>query len=341
MSSEVQPEMRPQRVAIVGAGAVGSYYGARLAQAGHDVHFLMRRDYEAVSSGGLRIKSADGDFTLDRPSVARSSDQIGPVDWVICALKATSIEEAQALVAPCVGQGTRILVLMNGLGLEARFAQWFGGAGIFGGLAFTCINRGEPGEVHHIDYGPITIAHLGDDAAELATAASLWEGATVGVSTSPSLVRARWEKLGWNIPFNGLAVTGGGITTDVILADPELRETVRRVIHEVVAAGNADLAACGEAQRIDPEVMAGDMIAATDAMAGYRPSTMIDFVEGRAMEVDAIFGAPLRRAQELGVETPLMAMLAGQMHVLDEMHRLDETHRLDARSSATEAQPDR
>lgn len=330
-------ELQPQRVAIIGAGAVGSYYGARLAQAGHDVHFLMRRDYEAVSSGGLRITSADGDFTLERPSVARSSEQIGPVDWVICALKATSIEEARELVAPCVGDRTRILVLMNGLGLENRVAQWFGGAGIFGGLAFTCINRGEPGAVHHIDYGPITIGHLDDDGAELATAATLWEGATVAVSTSPSLVRSRWEKLCWNIPFNGLAVTGGGITTDVILADRELRETARRVIHEVVAAGNADLAACDQAGRIDAEAMATEMIAATDAMAAYRPSTMIDFVEGRQMEVDAIFDAPLRRARELGVETPLMALLAGQMHVLDEMHLLDARARTAEGGRAGEA----
>ncbi|MEE8421747.1 MAG: 2-dehydropantoate 2-reductase [Dehalococcoidia bacterium] len=312
-----------KRVAVIGAGAVGSYYGARLAQAGHDVRFLMRRDYDAVSSGGLRIESVDGDFVLESPSIARSSEEIGPVDWVICALKATSIEDARALVAPCIGtdartgDGTRILVLMNGLGLEERFAQWFGAERVFGGLAFTCINRGEPGVVHHIDYGAINIGHQLDDRSELTAAASLWEGAQVESTTSPSLLRSRWEKLCWNVPFNGLAVTSGGITTDRILADAELRDAARDLILEVAATGNADLAAHDERDRIDGAAMAERMIAATDAMADYRPSTMIDFVEGRPMEVEAIFGEPLRRAQTLGVATPLMAVLTGQMRALD------------------------
>jgi 2-dehydropantoate 2-reductase len=308
---------RPQRVAIIGAGAIGSYYGARLAQAGHDVRFLMRRDYEAVSSGGLRVTSIAGDFTLEHPSVMRKPEEIGPVDWVICALKSTSIADAQALVGPCIEDGTRILVLMNGLGLEASFAQWFGGTSIFGGLAFVGINRGEPGEVHHLEAGAVTIGHVGDDAEELAIAAALWEGTTVEIVSSPSLVRSRWEKLCWNIPFNGLAVAGGGIKTDAILADPEMRETVRRVILEVVEAGNADIAASGGSGRIEGPAMAENMISLTDAMAGYRSSTMIDFVEGRPMEVEAIFGAPLRRAQELGVETPLIAMLTGLVRALD------------------------
>ncbi|MDA1002873.1 MAG: 2-dehydropantoate 2-reductase [Chloroflexi bacterium] len=307
------------RVAVIGAGAVGCYYGARLAQAGHDVHFLMRRDYDAVAAQGLRIHSKDGDFTLPSPAIARTSAEIGPVDWVLCALKATAIEEAQALVAPCVDDHTRILAVMNGLGVEDRFAQWFGAARIFGGLAFTCINRGEPGEVHHIDYGSVILGHLEDDRAELAAAAELWRGATVEVTTSPSLLAARWQKLTWNIPFNGLAVTAGGITTDRILAQPGLRAAAEATIREVVAAGNADLAAHGGAARLDADALAASMIAMTDVMAVYRPSTMIDFVEGRPMEVAAIFEEPARRAAALGVTTPHMALLAALMRSLDDL----------------------
>ncbi|MBM3141174.1 MAG: 2-dehydropantoate 2-reductase [Chloroflexi bacterium] len=304
-------------VAVIGAGAVGSYYGARLAQAGHDVRFLMRRDFDAVAARGLRVRSKDGDFALDRPAIARRPEAIGPVDWVICALKATAIEEARALVAPCVADRTRVLVLMNGLGLEERFAEWFGPARVFGGLAFTCINRGEPGEVHHLDYGPVTIGHLEDDPGALAAAATLWEGAAVEVTTSPSLLAARWQKLCWNIPFNGLAVTAGGITTDRILADPGLRAAAAATIGEVATAGNADLAAHGERARLDPTGVTAAMIAATDAMAVYRPSTMIDFVEGRATEVDAIFGEPLRRAEALGVAVPHIALLTALVRSLD------------------------
>ena len=307
-----------QRVAVIGAGAVGCYYGGRLAEAGHDVHFLMRRDYDAVRAHGLHVTSPDGDFVLAQPSIARSSAQIGAVDWVICALKATSIDEVPALVGPCMGPGTRIIVLMNGLGLEERFAAWFGAERIFGGLAFTCINRGDPGTVRHLDYGPLTLGHAEDDSVELAAAEALWRGAKVAVSGSPSLLRVRWEKLCWNIPFNGLCVAAGGVATDRIVGDPQLRRVARETMEEIVAAGNADLAAHGETARLDGDSIIERMLVMTDAMGAYRPSTMIDFVEGRAMEVEAIFAEPLRRARSLHVPAPNMALLAALLGALSD-----------------------
>ena len=304
-------------IAVIGSGAIGSYYGGRLAQAGHDVCFLMRRDYNTVRTSGLKVSSPDGDFTLTNPKIALKSQEIGPVDWVLCALKATSIEDARELLRPCVTANTRILVLMNGLGLEERFAEWFGPERIFGGLAFTCINRGEPGYVHHLAYGPITLAHFQNDSDELEVAIALWASSKVQVTASPSLLRARWEKLCWNIPFNGLAVTAGGITTDRIVGEPGLRNTARTLMEEVIEAGNTDLAAHSEYARIDRTAVIERMFGLTDTMGAYRPSTMIDFVEGRPMEVEAMFGEPLRRAQSLGVDTPQLALLTALLHALN------------------------
>jgi len=102
-----------QTIAVIGSGAVGSYYGGRLAESGHDVHFLVRRDYHAVTASGLKVTSPDGDFILTHPGVAQTSTEIGPVDWVICALKATSITDARKLIEPCIKATTRILVLMK------------------------------------------------------------------------------------------------------------------------------------------------------------------------------------------------------------------------------------
>lgn len=308
-------------VAVVGAGAVGCYYGARLAQAGHEVHFVMRRDYDAVRRDGLTVHSTDGDFRLDAPLVHRTSAEVGPVDWVLCALKATAIEDARDLIAPLVGGETRILLLMNGLGLEERVGAWFGPERVFGGLAFTCINRGEPGIVNHIDYGAVTIGHLLDDPDALDAALALWEHAHVEVLRASSLLLARWRKLLWNVPFNGLAVTAGGITTDRIMDAPDLRAAAETVMREVVAAGNADLEAHGRDDRLDPDADIEAMLRATEAMAVYRPSTMIDFVEGRPLEVEAIFGEPLRRAGALGVATPHLALLTALMRALDPARR--------------------
>lgn len=307
----------PRRVAVIGAGAVGCYYGARLAQAGHEVHFLMRSDYEAVREHGLEVRSKDGDFHLDKPLVHRTPEEIGPVDWVVCALKATAVQDARDLIARCLGEDTRILLLMNGLGLENTFAEWFGAERIFGGLAFTCINRLAPGVVHHIDYGAVTIAHFQDDPAALQDARSLWDGATVTLHTAPSLLAARWNKLLWNIPYNGLAVTAGGITTDRVMSDPGLRDAAEATMREVIAAANADLAAHGQAGRLDGDEAIPAMLRATEEMAAYRPSTMIDFVEGRPLEVEAIFGEPLRRAQALGVPVPYITLLTALMRTLD------------------------
>ena len=304
-------------VAVIGAGAVGSYYGARLAQAGHDVRFLLRRDYEAVAERGLRIESHHGDFALERPTIARDPAAIGPVDWVLCGLKTTSFDDAPALIRPCLGPGTSVLAIVNGLGIEETLAASLGTERIFGGLAFTCINRGEPGTIHHYEYGQVAIAHLRDDPAELDRALELWQGAAVEVSSAPSLIRARWEKLCWNVPFNGLTVAAGGVTTEAIVTDPAHREEARALMEEVVAAGNADLAAHNRPERIDGEAVIARMFALTDVMGPYRPSTLIDFLEGRAIEVEAIFAEPARRAHALGVPTPRLDQLAALLARLD------------------------
>jgi len=296
-------------VAVIGAGAIGSYYGSRLAETGHDVHFLMRRDYHFVRAAGLRITSPDGDLVLPGPKIAQSSGQIGPVDWVLCALKTTSIAEARELVQPCVADDTRILVLMNGLGMEERFAEWFDPNYIFGGMAFTCINRGEPGCVHHLAHGPITIAHFRNNPLELENALVLWERSKVKVSASTSLRFARWQKLCWNIPFSGLCVAAGGIPTDSLAGNAGLRDAALTLMEEVITAGNADLAANSETARLDRDAVVTDMFYLTETMGSYRPSLLIDFLKKRQMEIEAMFVEPLRRAQLLSVDTPQLKLL--------------------------------
>ena len=307
----------PLSVAVIGAEAVGGYYGGRLAESGHDVRFLLRRDYEAVRAHGLRVTSPDGDFVLERPKIARTAEELGQVDWVLCALKATAMPEMPALVKPCLGPQTRILALMNGLGLEEQFAEHLGAKRVFGGLAFTCINRGEPGYIHHLDFGPIVVGHLLNDPAELERARSLWLGSRVKVSVTPSLLHTRWEKLGWNIPFNGLTVAVGGVPTDRIVGDPALRAAAHAIMVEVLTAGDADLRAHGESVFLDRPAIIQRYFTNTDAMGAYRPSTMIDFVDGRSMEVEAIYAEPLRRARALGVDVPRLELLTAVLRALN------------------------
>ena len=308
-------------IAVVGAGAVGGYYGARLAQAGHDVRFLMRRDLEAVRSSGLRIHSYLGDFALSNPTVVSSAAELGEVDWVICSLKATAIEKAQALVRPCLGLDTRIVALMNGLGVEARFAEWCGAERVFGAMAFVCINRGAPGVIHHLEYGRVSIGHALDDANETALLEALLTAANIETSVAPNLRYARWEKLCWNVPFNGLSVAGGGIGTQTILGNSELRETAERAMREVARAGNADLAAAGSQARLEEDEIVARMFALTKTMGDYRTSMVIDYINGAELEVEAILGHPVRRARELGLDVPTMATLYALVAHADRVRR--------------------
>ena len=308
-------------IAVVGAGAVGGYYGALLARAGHDVRFLLRRDLDAVQRGGWDIRSPHGDFRLANVQAFGLPAEMGQVDWVICSLKATAIDEARELVAPCVGRDTRILALMNGLGIEERFAEWFGGERVFGGMAFVCINRGEPGVIHHLDYGRVSIGHLMDNPAETEGLRVLLQSGGIETAVAPNLRYARWEKLCWNVPFNGLSVAAGGIGTKAILTDVPLRATAERAMREVVAAGNADLRSVGSSARLDEDSVVRAMFQQTEAMGDYRTSMAIDYTLERPLEVEAILGAPLRRAEALGVLTPTMVALYALVRAADLRNR--------------------
>ncbi|HPD28745.1 MAG TPA: 2-dehydropantoate 2-reductase [Phycisphaerae bacterium] len=302
------------RIAIIGSGSVGCYYGAKLARCGHDVRFLMRRDLEAVRRSGLTIKSCEGDFRIKAAAFGDPAE-IGPVDLVICALKATAIDDAERLIRPCLGPETPILALMNGLGIEERFVQWFGPERVFGGMAFVCINRGEPGVVHHLAYGRVAFGHFLDDLERVEAMAGLFAEAGIETMVRPSLKQARWEKLMWNIPFSTLTVTAGGVTTHEIVNDPGLRQLAWTLMQETGRAGNAH--GCS----IDIPVMTEKMMSNTLDMPPYRPSMLIDYQNRQPLEVEAILGEPVRQAAAAGVPVPAIETQYHLVSFLDRLNR--------------------
>ncbi len=302
------------KIAIIGSGSVGCYYGAKLARSGHDVRFLMRRDLDAVRRNGLTIKSCDGDFHI---KVAAFGDptEIGPVDLVVCALKATAIDDAEGLIRPCVGRDTRILALINGLGIEERFVQWFGPERVFGGMAFVCINRGEPGVVHHLAFGRVAFGHFLDDLKQVEKLAGLFAEAGIETMVRPSLKQARWEKLMWNIPFSTLTITAGGVTTHEIINDPGLKQLAWTLMQETGQAGNAH--GCS----IDIPAMTRKMMSNTLDMPAYRPSMLIDYLDKRPLEVEAILGEPVRQAKAIGSPVPTIETQYHLTSFLDRLNR--------------------
>ncbi|MGI8604015.1 MAG: 2-dehydropantoate 2-reductase [Verrucomicrobiales bacterium] len=291
------------RIAVIGAGAVGGYYGARLVQGGAEVHFLMRSAVEHVRRRGFHVRSHTGDFVVSKVNAHRTPGEIGLCDLVIIALKATANEALIELIPPLLGDETMLLTLQNGLGSDEFLAAQFGAARVLGGLCFVCLNRTSPGEIHHIAEGQISLGEFsGAPRRRTRRLAALFAGSGVPCRVVKSLAKERWKKLAWNVPFNGLSIAAGGIDTSRILADSRLNYLARQLIREIIEAGTR------LGHRL-PRRIEWQHMAATETMGAYRPSSLVDFLAGRDVEVEAIWGEPLRRAESAGAKVPRLKML--------------------------------
>ena len=308
-------------MAVVGCGALGSYYGAKLCRDGQEVHFLLRSDYDVVRRRGVRVRSPEGDFHVN-PQCARTPEEIGACDVVFIGLKTTANNQFAKLLPPLVDEHTAVVTLQNGLGNEEQLAKLFPPAQILGGLCFVCLNRLEPGVIQHLAHGRIVLGELsGWPEPRTHDIASAVRHAGVPCEVTDNLARTHWEKLVWNIPFNGLGVAasagydallageiplgtlpGPCSPTNRLLGEPRWEGLVREVMAEVIQAANA------LGYPIDLSY-AEFQIERTRKMGDYRASTLIDFERGQPLELEALFLEPLRQAGRAGVSTPRLAAL--------------------------------
>ncbi len=307
----------PPTYAVIGSGAVGAYYGGCLQRLGRDVHFLCRSDYDHVKQHGYRIDSHLGDFTLPEVRAYKDVRDLPAVDVVIVALKTTSNHLLPELLSPIVGDDTVVLMLQNGLGIEQQVGDIVGHDRVMGGLCFICSHKLGPGHVHHLDYGRVEFA---DHTAEgspagitprIKTIARDFEQAGNEVVVNEDLVLARWKKLVWNVPFNGMCVVLD-TDTQTIMADTELRSKAHGLMLEVQQAAWA----C--AGRTIEDNFVEMMLDWTDKMEPYLPSMKLDHDAGRPMEVEAIFGAPLCAAQHAGCATPKLEAIYNELRFREE-----------------------
>jgi 2-dehydropantoate 2-reductase len=291
------------RIAIVGSGAVGLFYGIKLATGGLDIRFLLRSDLEAARKHGIRLLSAEGDLHYHGRSFYGSSEEIGEVDLVLISIKTTGNQALREILPPLLGKETWLLTLQNGLGNEEFLSATFNTDRVLGGLCYVGVNRIEPGVIRHLGYGTIT---LGDTARAVRPVvreiAADFERCTIPCQFSKDLNSARWEKLVWNISFNGLAIAAGSLPVSEIVASPELRRKAEQIMSETLMAANTN--GCQLSTDLIEKLM---QIAKN--LGGYRPSSLIDFDLGREIELDAIWGEPLRRGENKGVSLPSMRWL--------------------------------
>ncbi|MEM6447754.1 MAG: putative 2-dehydropantoate 2-reductase [Cyanobacteria bacterium P01_D01_bin.123] len=314
-----------RRYAIIGTGALGGYYGARLQEAGFDVHFLLRSDFEHVRARGLQVESVAGDINLPQVNAYNDARKMPPCDVAIVALKTTQNHLLSQLLPPVVRPGTVVLTLQNGLGVEADVAETLGDrvdgdrVRIVGGLCFICSNKVGPGHIRHSDYGRILLAAYDTAYAPQGITPAIehlaadFDVANIPYQLGRNLLMARWQKLVWNVPYNSLSVVLDALTNEMMTCDAtrSLCETLMREV--VVAAAAYDV-------RI-PDDFVQQMLDHTAEMKPYKTSMKLDFDAGRPLEVEAILGNSIRAAKEASVNVPQMEMLYSQLQFLDRRNR--------------------
>ncbi len=302
--------------AILGTGAVGGFYGARLQRAGLDVHFLAHRDYDHIAQYGLKVLSPAGDFGLPTVQVYVDAAALPACDVAVVALKTTDNHRLPALLQSCLKPDGVLLVLQNGLGGEAAAARIVGPNRVLGGMPFVCANKTGPGFIEHIDYGFMTLGAYDEDytargvTGTMEAIAGDLQRADIEIQLVEDLYLARWRKLVWNIPFNGLSVILDA-RTDEMMSHPATCALARQLMGEVLQGARA----CG---REIPESYIEEMLTHTAQMKPYRTSMKIDFDRRRPLEVEAIYANPLNAAEARGTGLPRISVLYRQLQFLDE-----------------------
>ena len=296
---------------VIGTGAIGGYYGAKLARAGHDVHFNFHSDYNHVCANGLQVDSCDGSFHLDAVNCYPTTQDMPRCDVVLVCLKSVNNHLLSTLLPPLLHERTLVVMIQNGIGVEADVQQQFPCVWLAAGLAFICSTKSGPGCISHQCYGSINLASYSCPDARLMSQV-VDDFRQAGIEAHEvEYHEARWKKAVWNMPFNGMTVALN-TRTDLLLGNPATRQLIYDQMMEVV----------GAAQKLGVSNVnasfADKMMTVTDAMTPYSPSMKVDFDFHRPMEIYYLYTRPIEEAARAGFAMPKLAMLEAELRFLQQ-----------------------
>ena len=297
------------KIAILGAGALGCYYGARLAEAGNEVCFIGRSVCDPIKAEGLHVESVHGDIHLSDVNVCRTAEACGPVDLVIVCWKTTCNDQLGNYLPALVHEGTEVLTFQNGMGNAEAISAYVPAERVYIGLCFVCCMMDEPGRIRHLEGGDIQFAPFISSAAGSARArefAGMFERARIASTAFDHAEQIQWCKLTWNIPFNGLCVAHGGISVKKLFTLPGQDERAEAIMQEVCRAAEM------RGFPLSMDIVRWQM-ERTRVMGDFIPSSAVDYLRGRPVEYDAIWGRTLERAREAGLEAPHWEQLAADI----------------------------
>jgi 2-dehydropantoate 2-reductase len=300
---------------FIGVGALGGYYSTRLELSGQEVHYLLRQDFPTIKAQGFDVKSTQGDFKLKPKNIYDKLERFPQVDILCLSLKSTANSNVLEYIKNASKPGGGVLVLQNGYGLEQEIAREFPDKIILAGLCFLCANRTAPGKIHHLDYGMIKLGSYQQNTKSNLVIQKLkiiFEAALIPIETSPSLLQARWEKLIWNIPFNGLCAILQCDTKE-LMQSTSIQVLAKEIMLEIQKAAQSD-------GIFIEDVFIEKMIYNTLKMKAYRPSMLLDLENKRPLEWDSIFQKPIQKALQNQIQMPKTQVLLEQLKFIDKNH---------------------
>lgn len=311
------------RIGIIGTGAIGGFYGLMLARAGFDVHFLLRSEYAVVSEQGLRVNSSvHGALHLHPVQAYADAADMPPCDWLLVGTKSTGNVELAPTLAQVAAPDAKVVLLQNGLDVEDSLREHLPASlHLLGGLCYIGVHRSGPGVVEHQALGRVNLGYHSGSAANdenrqkeiVEAGAALFHKAGIESQAMANVHQARWHKLVWNVPFNGLSVLLKAGTTN-LMADASSRELIQALMAEVIQGAHA----CGHEI---PASYAEQMFAMTETMDDYLPSMYHDYMHKRPLELAAIYARPLSAAKAAGCELPRMQALHQALSFIDRHNR--------------------
>jgi 2-dehydropantoate 2-reductase len=292
-------------ILVVGAGAVGALFGSALARQGAEVSVVCRSDFDVVQREGYDIVSpllGNHRFRPHRvyPDVAECK---AAPDYLLLTVKVLTGVDRAALIRPAVGPRTVIVLIENGIDIEAEIATAFPDNELLSGLAIVGVGRGAPGKIDHQSNGSLNLGRYPSGASPAAEQLAAWFNASgIACKVTENVVTARWQKAVWNATFNPISIMGGVLDTAVMLGTEESRAFIRAAMTEVCAVA----AAAGHS--LHPKLI-DQLIAGTRDIPAYKTSMALDYENGRPMEVEAILGNAVRAARKHSVKTPILDTL--------------------------------
>ncbi len=306
------------RIAAMAAGAVGGYFGARMAAAGHDVFFIARgANLAAIQKNGLTIESVHGDVHLPKPNVTDDPKTVGPVDIVLFAVKLWDTEKAAALTKPMVGPATRVITLQNGVDSVERLAPILGAEQIVGGVTYVATTIAAPGIIKQTSsFAKMRFGHVKELAEKKSDAAldafvTAGKAAKIDIDLSADIERERWEKF---IFLTAMAGSTAALRSPIgpIAADPELRAFFRQLMDEAAAVGRA------QGVDLDDAFIDDRMKAVESTIEPTMKASMAhDLERGNRLELDWLAG----RVRELGIKYNVRTPASDTVYTVLKLHR--------------------